>query len=97
MAEVSRNDACPCGSGKKYKQCHMNADTSQAPKLRSGPVIGAIVGVLAGLVLMATHGLDVGGPVAIAGIVLPIAWASFSEPPPPKANADDAAALRFGK
>jgi preprotein translocase subunit SecA len=19
---VGRNDACPCGSGKKYKQCH---------------------------------------------------------------------------
>jgi preprotein translocase subunit SecA len=21
-AKVNRNDACPCGSGKKYKQCH---------------------------------------------------------------------------
>jgi preprotein translocase subunit SecA len=20
--KVSRNDACPCGSGKKYKHCH---------------------------------------------------------------------------
>ncbi|MDQ3389151.1 MAG: SEC-C metal-binding domain-containing protein, partial [Gemmatimonadota bacterium] len=20
--EVGRNDPCPCGSGKKYKQCH---------------------------------------------------------------------------
>jgi len=20
--KVGRNDACPCGSGKKYKQCH---------------------------------------------------------------------------
>jgi preprotein translocase subunit SecA len=20
--KVSRNDLCPCGSGKKYKQCH---------------------------------------------------------------------------
>jgi preprotein translocase subunit SecA len=19
---IGRNDACPCGSGKKYKQCH---------------------------------------------------------------------------
>ena len=23
-AKVKRNDPCPCGSGKKYKQCHMN-------------------------------------------------------------------------
>jgi preprotein translocase subunit SecA len=22
MARVGRNDPCPCGSGKKYKQCH---------------------------------------------------------------------------
>jgi preprotein translocase subunit SecA len=21
-AKVGRNDPCPCGSGKKYKQCH---------------------------------------------------------------------------
>jgi preprotein translocase subunit SecA len=23
---VGRNDPCPCGSGKKYKSCHLNAD-----------------------------------------------------------------------
>ncbi|MAZ88456.1 MAG: hypothetical protein CL693_12510 [Cellvibrionaceae bacterium] len=22
--ETSRNESCPCGSGKKYKRCHMN-------------------------------------------------------------------------
>jgi preprotein translocase subunit SecA len=22
VAKVGRNDPCPCGSGKKYKQCH---------------------------------------------------------------------------
>jgi uncharacterized protein len=29
MEKVGRNDPCPCGSGKKYKQCCM---TRQAPK-----------------------------------------------------------------
>ena len=24
--QVGRNDPCPCGSGKKYKKCHMSAD-----------------------------------------------------------------------
>lgn len=24
--KVGRNDPCPCGSGKKYKQCHMKED-----------------------------------------------------------------------
>jgi hypothetical protein len=23
MTKVGRNDPCPCGSGKKYKACHM--------------------------------------------------------------------------
>src|SRR5215813_8538724 len=23
MAKIGRNDPCPCGSGKKYKHCHL--------------------------------------------------------------------------
>jgi preprotein translocase subunit SecA len=26
VPRVGRNDPCPCGSGKKYKKCHMPAD-----------------------------------------------------------------------
>lgn len=29
---VGRNDPCPCGSGKKYKKCHMNSDQNSAKK-----------------------------------------------------------------
>jgi preprotein translocase subunit SecA len=25
-AKVGRNDPCPCGSGKKYKNCHMKLE-----------------------------------------------------------------------
>ena len=25
-AKVGRNDPCPCGSGKKYKNCHMKME-----------------------------------------------------------------------
>jgi uncharacterized protein len=32
MAEkVGRNDPCPCGSKKKYKQCCMQKDLAEAP------------------------------------------------------------------
>jgi preprotein translocase subunit SecA len=31
-----RNDACWCGSGKKYKHCHMRTDVSQKSAARSG-------------------------------------------------------------
>ena len=30
MPKVGRNDPCPCGSGKKYKQCHMKQDLAAA-------------------------------------------------------------------
>ena len=29
-AKVGRNDPCPCGSGKKYKKCHMAEDRRAA-------------------------------------------------------------------
>ncbi len=32
--KVGRNDPCPCGSGKKYKHCHMRSDQSDTPKAK---------------------------------------------------------------
>ena len=29
--KVGRNDPCPCGSGKKYKKCHMASDAQEGP------------------------------------------------------------------
>jgi hypothetical protein len=33
-SQVGRNDKCPCGSGKKYKQCCLAADEEKARKAR---------------------------------------------------------------
>ena len=30
MEKVRRNDLCPCGSGKKYKNCHMNSEEKKS-------------------------------------------------------------------
>jgi preprotein translocase subunit SecA len=32
MPKVGRNDPCPCGSGKKYKSCHMRKDQATTSK-----------------------------------------------------------------
>jgi tetratricopeptide (TPR) repeat protein len=32
MAKIGRNDRCPCGSGKKYKQCCLAKDTVAEPR-----------------------------------------------------------------
>ena len=35
MEKVSRNDPCPCGSGKKYKKCCMRKDAAEVTQLTS--------------------------------------------------------------
>jgi hypothetical protein len=39
--KVGRNDLCPCGSGKKFKKCHLNMPPLEAlrPSLPSGPTL----------------------------------------------------------
>ena len=33
--DLGRNDPCHCGSGKKYKQCHLEKDEAAARKARA--------------------------------------------------------------
>lgn len=33
--QIGRNDPCHCGSGKKYKQCHLAADEQAAREARA--------------------------------------------------------------
>ncbi|WIO74863.1 preprotein translocase subunit SecA [Porticoccaceae bacterium LTM1] len=39
--DIGRNDPCPCGSGKKFKQCHGKLETAAAePFVRDFPKVG---------------------------------------------------------
>lgn len=38
MTKIGRNDACWCGSGKKYKACHLDSDASG----KTQPVLGTV-------------------------------------------------------
>jgi hypothetical protein len=40
--KAGRNDACPCGSGKKYKKCH----GAKAVRTRGNMLVMIIVGLL---------------------------------------------------
>jgi len=33
VAKIGRNDPCPCGGGKKYKDCHLNDGPAFLAKL----------------------------------------------------------------
>ena len=41
MNKIGRNDPCPCGSGKKYKKCHLFSSepllVSQVTKMEPTP------------------------------------------------------------
>ena len=43
MAKIGRNDRCPCGSGKKYKQCCLAKDEAaeRATRVQPGTVAAA--------------------------------------------------------
>ena len=39
--DLGRNDPCHCGSGKKYKQCHLAKDEEAERKARAKAVVPA--------------------------------------------------------
>ena len=41
MAKTGRNDPCPCGSGKKYKQCCLARDEAAAATARAAQPVAA--------------------------------------------------------
>ncbi|MEQ8302685.1 MAG: SEC-C metal-binding domain-containing protein [Cyclobacteriaceae bacterium] len=47
MEKIGRNDLCHCGSGKKYKNCHMNNETSGRGMNKAFILIGILLALLA--------------------------------------------------
>ena len=98
MGAVGRNDPCPCGSGKKYKQCCLGKAPPAARRKRAIlPILMILAGIVVGAYLGVTRSVTLGlasgvGIVILAGVVI-----SFRDPPPPSAGGSDAAAINFGK
>ena len=42
--DIGRNDPCPCGSGKKYKKCHMRAQQLEREAAKTTVSVEALVG-----------------------------------------------------
>ena len=101
--KISRNEPCPCGSGKKYKQCHLGRDLNegtpvevQASRKRTIvflSVIGLSVSGAAGYF----EGVVFGLTVAAASVLIGAGYMIFSNPPPPRADAGNPAGLDFGR
>ncbi len=57
MKEVGRNDPCPCGSEKKYKNCHMKEDKESKSRNKTF-LIGALLLVFV-IIALANFFIDV--------------------------------------
>ncbi|MEE2788728.1 MAG: SEC-C metal-binding domain-containing protein [Myxococcota bacterium] len=108
MMKIGRNDLCPCGSGKKYKHCHLGKElpgfgdgsdlqtTTTTSSRKAAYTLGAI-----GIALSIAVGIwtDTYKALVVAaawGLGM-LAYLSFRDPPPVNDNAGDPAALNFGR
>jgi len=95
---VSRNDPCPCGSGKKYKVCCLGKTPPEVKRKKYFlPAVIAVAGVAAGVALGVSKGAAAG--LASAGVALVVAALLFiiRDPPPPKSGGGHPASIDFGK
>ena len=67
MAKAGRNDPCPCGSGKKFKNCcAVQPRASRGSKLMMALLLAALAGGIYAAIVSFT---DEGSPVAAPGKV----------------------------
>ena len=107
MAKIGRNEPCPCGSGKKYKNCHLGqaltsdgADGIAPPVDEKQKMAQAIIPSLVFILVLGGlgawwkggQGLAVGAAI---GLFLGIGMVLMRNPPPP-ADSDSGSAINFG-
>jgi hypothetical protein len=96
MATISRNDPCFCGSGKKYKNCHLG----KAVEVKSPRFILPLILLLSGLGFGAYLGIQgsvsFGVSVAVATVIGVVLLVLLRDPPPP-GKGGDPGAINFGR
>lgn len=98
MEPVPRNAPCPCGSGKKYKHCHLGKEDAapvHSPRFLL-PLILAILGIGLGLYLGFASSVGLGISVAAAALIIAGLIVLLRDPPPPRGGGD-ASAINFGR
>ena len=106
--KIARNAACPCGSGKKYKVCHLGkplpgeegspeaheeVTSDQKKWVMYCAVSGLAVSIAAGFWRDTYTGIVVAAAWGLASL----AFLIFRNPPPPNENPGNPAGLDFGR
>lgn len=105
--DIGRNDPCPCGSGLKYKKCHLGkslptdevvvAESAAAHRDRRQAIVLAVIGLAVAIAAGVFHAVYTGIVVGAAWALGLVAYLSFRNPPPPHEDPGDPAALNFGR
>lgn len=109
--KINRNDPCPCGSGQKFKRCHLGNETElpgyEAPKVGPGggkPPIpkkvlqGSVALIILGALTLIFMGhADWGVAAGGGGLLFLLMVVMVRDPPPPKDDSGDPSGINFGK
>lgn len=90
-SDVNRNDPCPCGSGKKYKQCCLGKAASGLNRKTQIALGIAAAALVIAAILYAMVGKDAAIIVGALGVLGAGAWWLFSDPPGSKGPGDPGA------
>ena len=104
MDKAGRNDPCPCGSGKKYKNCHLgktdevvDAEGFVRKRSKTPVVVLAILGLVVAVAAGFWKGPGTGAVFGIAAALFLGGYSVLRNPPPRDPDAKDAGSINFGR
>jgi hypothetical protein len=110
--KISRNALCPCGSGKKFKNCHLGREhelpgyeppkiagaLAQKPPIPKKVLQGSVALIILGALTLIFMGhADWGVAAGGGGLLFLLMIVLVRDPPPPKEDSSDPSGINFGK
>lgn len=95
MAKVGANDACPCGSGQKYKKCHMGKSLTAGRDSKLPLAVLALFLVGALVMFFTIDDWEASAAMAAGGLIAAGAIYVMRDPPESKGGGN-AGAINFG-
>ncbi len=98
---VGRNDPCPCGSGKKYKQCHLDQpfeeEVEQAKADMRLPMILTAIALVLSIAVGVSKDPGSGAIVMVACLLGIGGFMVLRKPPGPNEHGGDPGGINFGR